>query len=101
MTVDINTMKQLAEIAAIEMGPEEVAEQTAILKELAACTANLLSVETEGLPRQTHPFADAGADGANRLREDVVTSEDHAKEFTAAAPDSKGAYFRVPRTVEE
>jgi Asp-tRNA(Asn)/Glu-tRNA(Gln) amidotransferase C subunit len=37
----------------------------------------------------------------NRLREDTVTNEDKSAELVAGAPDSKGSYFRVPRTVEE
>ena len=95
--MNTDLIKQLAETAAIEMGEEELEAQAAALEEFVSFTGNLLSVNTEGLPAETHPFTETGV---NRLREDEITNEDHAKEYTAAAPDSKDRYYRVPRTVE-
>ena len=98
MAVDTNQVKHLAEIAAIGMGGEELMAQQRDLERIAAYTARLAELDTAGLPEQTHPF---GATGENRLRGDEVTNGDQAEELVAAAPDSKGPYFRVPRTVEE
>jgi len=44
----------------------------------------------------------SGSDGraGNRLRADVLTNKDCAEALIKAAPDSKGPYIRVPRTVE-
>ena len=98
MTVDIALIKRLAETAALEIPPEELEVHRQTLENMAAYTARLGKIDTAGLPLMTHPF---GETGANRLREDKVTNEDHAKEFTAAAPDSKENHFRVPRTIEE
>ena len=95
--MDIELTKQLAETAAIDLNPEELEAQAAALEEFVSFTEGLLSVNTEGLPARTHPFAETGE---NRLREDKVTNEDHGKEYATTSPDSKGRYFRVPRTVE-
>ena len=98
MAVDINLIRHLAEIAAIDMGEEELMAQQRDLERIAAYTARLAELDTAGVPEQTHPF---DAAGENRLRADEVTNGDQAEELVAAAPDSKGPYFRVPRTVEE
>ena len=96
--MNIDQIKQLAETAAIDMSPEELEAQAAALQALVSYTECLLSVDTKGMPLQTHPFAETGA---NRLREDEVTNEDHGKEYATTAPDSKDRYFRVPRTIEQ
>ena len=95
--MNIDLIKQLAETAAIDLSPEELVAQTVALEEFVLFTEGLLSVDTEGQPAQTHPFAETGV---NRLREDEVTNEDHGKEYATTAPDSKDRYYRVPRTVE-
>ena len=98
MGIDNKLIKHLAEIAAIEMGDEETESQRRDLERITDYAGKLAELDTAGLPEQTHPF---GAVGENRLRADEVTNEDRTKELVAAAPDSKGPYFRVPRTVEE
>ena len=98
MAVDINLTRHLAEIAAIGMGEDELMAQQRDLERIAAYTGRLAELYTAGFPEQTHPF---GASGQNCLRTDEVTNEDQSEELVAAAPDSKGPYFRVPRTVEE
>ena len=98
MTVNEELIKQLAETAAIHMEPEELQAAVHDLEAHIAFTDSLLGIDTTGASEQTHTFAETGL---NRLREDKVTNKDHAKELTAAAPDSKDSYFRVPRTIEE
>ena len=109
MKIDEITIKKIAALAAIEMGPEELEAQRRDLERISTFAETLAGLDTEGVPEQTHPFGVSGRDfgGAgmpaaeNRLREDAVTNEDRAEEWVKAAPDSKGLYFRVPRTVEE
>ena len=98
MGIDDKLMKHLAETAAIDMGAEEMEAQRHDLERIAAYTGRLAGLDTAGIPEQTHPF---GATGINRLRADEVANDGHTQEYIAAAPDSKGPYFRVPRTVEE
>jgi aspartyl-tRNA(Asn)/glutamyl-tRNA(Gln) amidotransferase subunit C len=52
-------------------------------------------LDTEGLPEMTHPF-----DASNRFREDRVTNGDRRGEMLENAPDRKGDFFRVFKTVE-
>jgi len=98
MKIDTKFTGYLAGVAAIDMGEEELEAQRRDLERIVSFTGRLSDLDTEGLPCQTHPFGDSGG---NRLRADEITNEDHTKELIAAAPDSKGPYIRVPRTVEE
>ena len=98
MSIDNNQIKQLAEIAALELPPEELEAQAKVLNQYIGFTEELLSIDTTDLPLDAYFF---GEKENNCLREDEVTNEDHAKELVSSAPDSKENYFRVPRTVEE
>lgn len=98
MKIDNKQIEHLAALAAIDFGEEELEAQRRDLERIAAYTRQLINLDTEGLSEQTHPF---GQDGNNRLRTDEVTNKDRTEEWIAAAPDSKGSYIRVPRTVEE
>ena len=104
MKIDETLMKQIAALAAIEMDPVEMEAQKQDLERIAAFTGSLTDLDTNDMVAQTHPFSLNGKPGisaGNHLREDIVTNEDCAEGFVAAAPDSKGLYFRTPRTVEE
>ena len=56
----------------------------------------LSELDTDGVPEMTHPIKTS-----NVFREDVVTNEDRRGDMLRNAPDSKGDYFKVLKTVEE
>ena len=85
----------------IEMDPEEMEAQRQDLERIASFAEKLKELETENLPELTHPFGFDSEGYDNCLREDIVTNDDCAESFAASAPDSKGVFFRTPRTVEE
>ena len=104
MKIDKKRIEFLAGLAKIEMGPEETEEQRLDLERIATYTECLNGLDASDMPEQSHPFGASGPDGKggmDRLREDEVTNEDMTAEWMRAAPDSKGRYFRVPRTIEE
>jgi len=104
MKIDEKRIEFLAGLAKIEMGPEETEAQRRDLEMIATYTECLAKLDTEDMPEQSHPFGIAGSNGMGGMgliREDEVTNEDMTEEWMKAAPDSKGRYFRVPRTIEE
>ena len=104
MKIDEKQIGFLADLAKIEMGPDETETQRRDLERIATYTECLKELDATGISEQSHPFGACGPDGKggmDRLREDEVTNEDLTEEWIKAAPDSKGRYFRVPRTVEE
>ena len=104
MKIDSKTIDFLADLAKLEMGPEETEAQRRDLERIATYTESLSALDTAGIPMQTHPFGIEGSNGSGgmeRLRADEATNDDRAEEWMKAAPDKKGRYFRVPRTIEE
>ena len=104
MKIDDKRIEFLAELAKIDMGTEEMEAQRYDLERIATYTECLNGLDTTDMPEQSHPFGPSGLDGRGgmaRLREDEVTNKDQTAEWMRAAPDSKGRYFRVPRTIEE
>jgi len=120
MKIDEITIKKIAALAAIEMGPEELEAQRQDLENIATFAEKLSGFDAESQPEQTHPFgvdsagyshADAQTKGQtsdhakdqaseNRLREDKVTNKDRSEEWLKSAPDPKEPYFRAPGTIE-
>jgi len=99
MKIDGKTIDYLSELAKIELGPEEKEAQRRDLERVATFAECLTVLDTKDMPAQSHPFGIG--ESMDRLREDEATNEDMAAEWMKAAPDSKGRFFRVPRTIEE
>ena len=55
----------------------------------------LAEVETAGMPEMSHPFEDV-----NCFREDTVVNGDDRERLLSNAPESRGSYFKVFKTVE-
>ena len=60
---------------------------------LSSCL--LYTSDTEGLPEMSHPF-----EAVNRFREDEVRNSDDRENLLSNAPERKGSYFKVFKTVE-
>ena len=101
MKIDLNQINEIAGLAQIELTPDETEEQRKDLERISAYTEKLAELDTTGLAARARPFGKTEAFGENRFRSDEVTNKDKTDVWTAAAPDSKGPYIRVPRTVED
>ena len=96
MKIDDRLIEYLADLSRLELGAEEKAARKKDLEDILAYMEKLNEIDTQGQPEMTHPF-----DQVNRFREDEVVNDDRTELLLANAPDRKGSYFRVPRTVEE
>ena len=104
MKIDEKLFDTLADIAMLEFEPEEREARRLDLEGISDYAGKLAELDTEGLSEMWRPFTERSPDDfdiANRFREDDVTCEARAEELLVGAPDSKGTYLRVPRTVEE
>ena len=99
MKISEKTMEYLVTTAMIFMGEEEKEAQRKDLERISTYTEKLDEIDTTGQACVSHPFIPSL--NSNRFRADIVTCEDKAKVFVAAAPDSKGPYIRTPRTVDD
>jgi len=96
MRIDDRSIEYLAELARLKLDDEEKEARKKDLADILEYMEKLNELDTEGLPEMTHPFAQV-----NCFRDDTVTNGDETETLLANAPDRKGSYFRVPRTVEE
>jgi len=99
MKISEEKFKYIAETAMIEMDADEREAQRKDLERISTYTEKLGELDTEGEAGRSHPFAFDTS--VNRFRTDEVTNKDRKEVWIKAAPDSKGTYIRVPRTVEE
>jgi len=96
MKIDDKLIEYLAELSRLELAPSEKEARKKDLADILEYMEKLNEIDTEGLPEMAHPF-----DNANRFRNPALENADRTEEMLANAPDKKGPYFRVPRTVEE
>ena len=106
--VPLQQVLRIAELAQLELREDEQQEMLRDLNAILGHVAQLNELDTRDVPPMTQVsaamhndpgFADA-EDAANVLRDDSVRpSLDRAK-VMATAPDTDGAYFKVPKVIE-
>jgi aspartyl-tRNA(Asn)/glutamyl-tRNA(Gln) amidotransferase subunit C len=85
----------LAELARIEVGPDEAAVLQRELNGIFAMVDEMRAVDTAGIEPMAHP-----QDARQRLREDIVTEKDEHALFQSAAPQVEDGLYLVPRVIE-
>ncbi|MCL2112066.1 MAG: aspartyl/glutamyl-tRNA amidotransferase subunit C [Clostridiales bacterium] len=96
MKIDDAQMAKLADAARIGLGPDAGA-LARDLEQIAAYASVITGDDSTRSPAQSSDAQNLSAP----LRPDVVTNAPNAEALLAGAPDVKGTYIRVPRTVEE
>jgi len=97
MKIDGELIKYLADLSRLELGAEERASLSGDLEDILSYVEKLSELDTGGVNDMP------GFGGAEQIpfREDIVTNENRADELLTGAPDRCGAYFRVPKAIEE
>lgn len=94
---------RVAELANLELTTEEVPRMQRDLNNILGHVAQLQQLNTEGVPAMAQVGEMLGADieatGA-ALREDVVRPSLDRKAVMAAAPETDGRFFKVPKVIE-
>jgi aspartyl-tRNA(Asn)/glutamyl-tRNA(Gln) amidotransferase subunit C len=95
MKITDDLIDYIGELSRLGLSAEEKEARKRDLTDILNYIDRLNELDTEGLPEMTHPF-----DAVNRFRDDVVRNGDRREEMLRNAPDRKGDYFKVFRTVE-
>jgi len=94
---------RVAELANLELTSEEVPRMQRDLNNILGHVAQLQQLNTEGVPAMAQVGEMLGADiedtGA-ALREDIVRPSLDRKAVMAAAPETDGRFFKVPKVIE-
>src|SRR5580698_6677604 len=101
--VTIDDVRRVAELANLELTPEEVPRMQRDLNAILGHIAELNELDTAGI----EPMAQVGGalgnavetTGAN-LRTDVVRPSLDRRAVMAAAPETDGRFFKVPKVIE-
>ncbi|MFC6491146.1 Asp-tRNA(Asn)/Glu-tRNA(Gln) amidotransferase subunit GatC [Nitratireductor sp. GCM10026969] len=95
MSVDIETVKRVAQLARIAVDDEEASRMTGELNAILGFVEQLGEVDVSDVEPMTSVIPTA-----IRMRQDEVTDGGKAEEIVANAPAGDDNFFVVPKVVE-
>ncbi len=93
-------VERVAELAHLELAPEETGRMLRDLNAILDYVAELNELDTTGVAplEQVSELGDAA--GSSVLRPDVVESSLKREAVMPQAPETDGAFFKVPKVIE-
>jgi aspartyl-tRNA(Asn)/glutamyl-tRNA(Gln) amidotransferase subunit C len=97
--VTVENVSRVAELAHLELTPEETGPMVHDLNAILEYVAELNELDTTGVEplSQITELMDAGVGG---LRADVVAPSLDRARVLAEAPETNGVFFKVPKVIE-
>jgi aspartyl-tRNA(Asn)/glutamyl-tRNA(Gln) amidotransferase subunit C len=99
MALTSQDIARVANLARLELRPDETDRTLAQLNGFFALVAQMDAVDTAGVEPLAHPAAVLGQ-VALRLREDIVSEPDQREASQKSAPAVERGLFLVPRVIE-
>ena len=102
MTISEQDVMRIAQLARIQLSPDETAQTQKELNDILGLMARLRAVDTQGVEPMAHPLS-AHQDIALRLRDDVAAAtltESERARLMANAPAQADGLFLVPTVIE-
>ncbi|MCX7182518.1 MAG: Asp-tRNA(Asn)/Glu-tRNA(Gln) amidotransferase subunit GatC [Nitrosospira sp.] len=95
MSLSLDDVKRVANLARIEVGEDEARATLAQLTGIFSLIEQMQAVDTSAIKPMSHP-----QDAVQRLRDDVVTETDQHKLFQSIAPQIEAQFYLVPKVIE-
>jgi aspartyl-tRNA(Asn)/glutamyl-tRNA(Gln) amidotransferase subunit C len=95
MALTLDDVKRIAQLARIEVAPDEANEVLARMTGIFGLIEEMQAVDTTGVEPMSH-----AQDVTLRLRDDVVTETDQHALFQSIAPQVEAALYLVPKVIE-
>lgn len=95
MSLSIDDVFKIAQLARLGMTEQEAQTAQAQLSNIFGLIAEMQAVDTHGIEPMSH-----AQDISQRLREDKVTEINQRELFQAAAPQIKNGLYLVPQVIE-
>ena len=95
MSLDKKQVKEIAQLARLNINDSEAQRATVELNNILNLMAELSEIDTEHVEPMAHPL-----DMSQRFREDVISETDLSEEFQAIAPKTGKKHFLVPTVIE-
>jgi len=102
MAISEQDVKRIAQLARIQLSPDEAAQTQKELNDILGLMARLQAVDTTGVEPMAHPLS-AHQDIELRLREDQAApthTEAERAELMSNAPAQAEGLFLVPTVIE-
>lgn len=99
MKITREDVLRVAELAHLELSPEEVAMYQGQLEEILTYIAKLEQLDVSGVEPMAQVLQPAAASHPE-LRDDTPRPCDFAEPILAQAPDAQKPFFRVPKVIE-
>lgn len=98
--VTVADVEQVAALAHLELAPEEKPRMVQDLNAILDYVAELNQLNTSGVEPLAQTTELEGAGGSGVLRGDVPEPSLDRAAIMAQAPESDGAFFKVPKVIE-
>ena len=102
-TVSIEDVQHVAELASLELTPEELPKLAKNLNEILGYIAQLNELDTREVPpmaQASEVLGLAAAEHGEMLRPDEVLPSTDRAEVMREAPETDGRFFKVPKVIE-
>ena len=100
MPLELSDVERIAQLAQLDVSDNQIQKTARQLNDILAMVEQLRSVDTAGIEPLAHPVSAFENDVALRLRDDVVTEENHRTEYQAVAPAVENGLYLVPKVIE-
>jgi len=99
MSLTLSDVKRIANLAQLDMDEAHAEIALNELNGIFALADQLQAVDTTGVAPLSQPLAGVLALPL-RLREDVVTEDNHRDDYQAPAPKTQDGLYLVPKVIE-
>ena len=99
MSLTLSDVKRIANLAQLDMDEAHAEIALTELNGIFALAEQMQAVDTTGVEPLSQPLAAVLALPL-RLREDVVTEENHRDDYQAPAPKTEDGLYLVPKVIE-
>jgi aspartyl-tRNA(Asn)/glutamyl-tRNA(Gln) amidotransferase subunit C len=98
--VTVEDVERVAELAHLELKPEETGAMLHDLNAILEYVAQLNELDTSGVAPLAQVSELEGAGGASELRPDATIPSLERAAVMPQAPETDGAFFKVPKVIE-
>lgn len=95
MSLSPEQIRQVAQLARLQLNPEQVEPYARQLSNILQMVDRLSSVDTANVAPMAHPL-----DMVQRLRPDAVSESDRRDDYQAIAPETQDGLYLVPKVIE-
>ena len=95
MEVTEDVVKNVAELAQLELNPEEIKRLLTGMQKILDLAEQMQSIDTEGVDPVSNPL-----DSTQQLRRDKVTEKNERDLYQSIAPETQDGLYLVPKVIE-